>query len=205
MINVRPSALSVPVISGGGASATPPVMASAQSSAQSTAQQPASAQPVAVSSIFSSIWSAITGFVSGVVNWIKGLFGGSSSPTTGGLTAAQQALATQYGLLPTASNITAFQTEVSQYATNGTLGPGSTNTGAITQLQTALSQLGYSVSVTGQYDQATSAAVTQFKVDNGLHQTYQAANGNWAVNEYATPDVASALIAKIKQKLGISN
>ena len=199
MISVRPSALSALALPRAGAAPTPPVLASAPV-ASSAPVQPAQPSQQTVQSVLSSVWSAITGFFSSVVNWFKGLFAGSTA--TGGLSPADQALASQYGLLATSANVAAFKAEVSQYATNGTLGPGSANSGAISQLQAALSQLGYSVPVTGQFDQTTASAVTSFKASNGLHQTYQAADGSWAVNEYATPDVVSAMLSALKQKLG---
>ncbi len=209
MISVRPSALSALALPRDGAAPTPPVLASAPVASPAPVQSAQPAQPAqpaqqTVQSVFSSIWTAVSGFFSSVINWFKGLFSGSSSSSTptSSLSPSDQALASQYGLLATSANVAAFKAEVSQYASNGTLGPGSTNSGAIGQLQAALSQLGYSVPVTGQFDQATAAAVTSFKASNGLHQNYQAADGSWAINEYATPDVVSAMLSALRQKVG---
>ncbi len=98
-------------------------------------------------------------------------------------------LAQQYNLLPTKENVDAFVTEVQGYAAPGpggfqVLGPGSPNTEAIGQIQTALKAWGFPAEVTGQYDAPTQAAVKAFKQANGLHQTYKTPDGNFAVNEY---------------------
>lgn len=98
-------------------------------------------------------------------------------------------IAAQYNLLPTKENVDAFVQEVKSYDLPGpggfqTLGPDSPNTEATTQVQTILKSWGYQVTPNGQYDAATQAAVKQFKIDNGLHQTYKLSNGSFDVNVY---------------------
>ncbi|MBM3269799.1 MAG: peptidoglycan-binding protein [Candidatus Sericytochromatia bacterium] len=136
-----------------------------------------------------------------LVSWIKGLFSGTQN-TGEVLTPEEAALAQRYGLQPSKANIAAFRAEVSQYQANGTLGPGVNNPDAVKQLQLALARLGYQAPASGQYDSATAQAVIRFKMDAGLRQTYRSADGNWAVNEYATPDVVAALIERLRRALG---
>lgn len=134
----------------------------------------------------------VMGFLKTIGSFFVGLFnkifkkGGEQPAPVDDNTAK---LAQQYGLLPTKENVDAFVTEVQGYAAPGpggfqTLGPGSPNTDAIQQIQTALKAWGYPAEVTGQYDAPTQAAVKAFKQANGLRQTYKSADGNFAVNEY---------------------
>ncbi len=155
----------------------------------------------AFSSFLSQAFSALSAMFSKVVSWVKGLFGGTN--VTGEvLTPEETAIATQYKLQATKANVAAFRAEVTTYQSNGTLGPGVSNPDAVNQLQMALARLGYQVAPNGQYDAATAQAVIKFKMDNGLHQSYRSADGNFAVNEYASPDVVAALIEKLKKALG---
>lgn len=154
------------------------------------------------STFLSQAFSALSAMFSKVVSWVKSLFGGSTANTGEVLTPQESAIATQYKLLATKANVAAFTAEVSAYQANGTLGPGVSNPDAVNQLQMALARLGYQVTPGGQYDAATAQAVIKFKMDNGLHQTYRSADGNFAVNEYATPDVVAALIEKLRKALG---
>lgn len=200
---------------------------STQSVAQSAAA-PASSSPtvqpssetMTVANVLTSIWNGLVNVVKSIFHWIGGLFGGQSntssstssttltSPTStgttsasSGLTSQQAAIAQQYQLLPTASNLQAFMAEVQSYQNNGALGPGSTNTTAISDLQKALEKLGYNVSVTGQYDSTTQQAIIQFKENNGLHQSYEAANGTWAINEYADTQTLQLIMSKLQQQV----
>lgn len=172
-----------------------PVVANAPtSSPTSTPASPVQSQGIggifgAIGHFFGAIFGAIGGF-------FHRLFGGGGSSSQ--LTPTEQALATQYNLLATVANVQAFENEQQQYQQLGCLGPGSSNTQAITQLQQGLAQLGYSVSVDGQYDTATQNAVIKFKQDNGLHQSYQLANGTWAVNAWLDPNCYNTLKAKIQ-------
>jgi hypothetical protein len=157
----------------------------------------------AFSTFASKAFSALSAFFTKVVDWLKGLFGAKTDIPTGEvLTPEETAIAQRYSLQPSKANIAAFRTEVSSYAANGTLGPGVNNPDAVKQLQMALARIGYQVQVSGQYDPATVAAVTKFKQDAGLRQTYRASTGNFAVNEYATPDVVAALIERLRRVLG---
>ncbi|MEB3203806.1 MAG: peptidoglycan-binding domain-containing protein [Candidatus Sericytochromatia bacterium] len=118
-------------------------------------------------------------------------------PVTPGATDFQ-AVARQYGLMATAENVQAFLAEVKGYEAEGTLGPGTGKADGVRDLQTALTRLGYAVPVTGQYDGATIQAVISFKRAEGLRQTYKAADGQWAINEYASPVVLQRLIQKLQ-------
>ncbi|MEB3236693.1 MAG: peptidoglycan-binding protein [Candidatus Sericytochromatia bacterium] len=118
-------------------------------------------------------------------------------PATPGATDFQ-AVARQYGLLATAENVQAFLSEVKGYEAEGTLGPGTGKADGVRDLQTALTRLGFPVAVTGQYDGATIQAVISFKRAEGLRQTYKAADGQWAINEYASPVVLQRLIQKLQ-------
>jgi hypothetical protein len=187
------------VNAGGYAAPTAPVAAPSYAG-------PAPAAPAApvssFSNFFSQALSALGQMFSKLVAWVKGLFSGTQTTPVEQLTPDEAALAQRYGLQATRANIAAFRTEVSQYQTNGTLGPGVNNSDAVKQLQLALARLGYSASATGQYDTATAQAVLKFKIDSGIRQTYRSADGNWAVNEYATPEVVAALIQRLRQALG---
>jgi hypothetical protein len=112
------------------------------------------------------------------------------------------AIAAQYRLLNSPENIQAFMAEVRSYQQAGALGPGSTQTQPIKDLQTILARLGFAVSPTGQYDEATSQAVVAYKQKFGLHNSYRAADGGWAVNEYADPAMLDDVARRIETQLG---
>lgn len=99
------------------------------------------------------------------------------------------AVATQYGLQPSQENVSLFLAEVGKYNQGGALGPGQGPERAadIKELQRLLKNVfGYTgVTESGTFDQATAAAVIEYKKRNGLKQTYRAADGNFAINEYA--------------------
>ena len=112
------------------------------------------------------------------------------------------AIAARYRLLNTAENVQAFMAEVRSYQQAGALGPGSTQTQPIKDLQTILARLGFAVSPSGQYDEATSQAVVAYKQKFGLHNSYRAADGGWAVNEYADPAMLDDVARRIETQLG---
>ncbi|MBM3274725.1 MAG: peptidoglycan-binding protein, partial [Candidatus Sericytochromatia bacterium] len=132
------------------------------------------------------IMDVLKGLFSGIVNFFKGiwnkLFGGKKPAEP--LDPDSAAIANTYRLLPTKENVQAFLLEARSYEQNGTIGPGSPDGNAILQVQQALAAWGFGVQANGKYDQATAAAVVQFKMRYGLHQSYRAADGSWAVNEY---------------------
>ncbi len=112
-----------------------------------------------------------------------------------------RAIAAQYGLLDSPENVQAFMAEVRTYQQSGALGPGSTQTQPIQDLQTILARLGFTISATGQYDEATSQAVIAYKQRFGLHSSYRAANGTWAVNEYADPAMLDDLTRRLESQM----
>ncbi len=119
-----------------------------------------------------------------------------TQPATGGVNVA--AIAQQYNLLATAENVQAFLNEVKTYETDGALGPGTTNTSAVKDLQTILAKFGFAIPATGTYDNATAQAVIQFKTQNGIRQSYKAANGQPAVNEYADKQTLEFIMKKLE-------
>ncbi len=183
----------------GGGYAAPAVAAAPTYAAPAQAQ---GAPMQTLSNFFSQAMSALGQMFSKLVAWVKGLFSGTQTVPGETLPADEAALAQRYGLQASRANIAAFRAEVAQYQTNGTLGPGVNNPDAVKQLQLALGRLGYPVQATGQYDQATVQGLIKFKMDAGLHQSYRSADGNFAVNEYATPDVVAALIERLRKALG---
>ena len=118
----------------------------------------------------------------------------SNSPSAPQLSDQQVAsLAKQYSLDPSRANVEAFATELSGLQSNG-LGPDAGDAQGISNLQQALSQLGYSsVKATGKWDDATSNAVMDFKEKHGIHESYKLGNGQWAVNEYVDETTANAI------------
>lgn len=169
-----------------------------QSVAPVAQQTPAVVQPQQVSPMtfdIAGLFEGISKFISKVVSFFKNLFSPKSPDNA--LDADTQAIAQAYNLLPTRENVQAFLAEARSYEQNGTLGPGSPNTQAITELQTVLKEWGYNVTVNGTYDQATGDAVKAFKQAHGLHQTYKMADGSWAVNEY----LDNATLAKMQELL----
>ncbi len=146
-----------------------------------------------------SFFAAIGAFFVGMWNRLTG---GNTSNVPAGLSPAEAAMATQYGLLATRENVQAFLAETQSYTqptAEGfrTLGPGATDTAAVKQVQEALTRLGFPVTATGSYDAATQAAVKTFKAANGLQQSYRLADGRLAVNEYLEPQTFRKMIEKL--------
>lgn len=111
-------------------------------------------------------------------------------PPTAPGTLNWQAIAAQYHLQASEENVNAFLAEVKTYQApdaNGFLvmGPGYPDALQITEVQNALTKVGFPVTATGQWDAATSQAIKSFKSGHGLHQAYKKDDGNWDVNEYA--------------------
>ena len=168
--------------------------ASAQT--DSAPQVTTTATPVAAQSNFmqtaGGIWetvkNAFTSFWDSTVKFVSKLFGKAEA-----ITPETQQTATAYNLLPTNENVQAFLAEVRAYDASGTLGPGTKNTEAVKEVQGALKQLGYSLDVSGNYDEKTCGAIIKFKRDNGVHQNYRFSDGTWAVNEYLDQQTLAVL------------
>ncbi len=107
-----------------------------------------------------------------------------------------ESVATAFGLAAQASNVKSFLAESKTYQTDGTLGPGTTQTAAVSDLQRALSKLGYAASVTGAFDASTRQAVIAYKQANHIHQSYRNADGTWAVNAYVPPGMFDLVVAQ---------
>ena len=205
----------------GGSSATP-----APAAPQQTAQPVAQNQVQPMNQVLSQVFSGLMNALKGLVNWIANLFKQPAAQQPAGQTPVSQppvtqqptqpaqptqptqpsgvdyaTIAQQYNLLATPANVQAFLNEVKTYETDGALGPGSTNTQAVKDLQTVLAQFGFSVPATGVYDNVTAQAVIAFKTQNGLRQTYQAANGQFAVNEYADKQTLELIMKKLEAKM----
>lgn len=119
----------------------------------------------------------------------------SPQPETSGPTQAEiQAIATERHLLPTAQNVAAFETEIATYS--HAVGPDSQGTD-VARVQSLLARLGYGVSPTGQFDDATANAVMAFKQRAGIHQTYRMPNGEFAINEYVDPTTELRMRAQL--------
>ncbi len=131
---------------------------------------------------------------SGVFEALKALFSGIAAAFSRAFRVLSmgdwRATAQRYGLQADLDNVWNFREEIKGYGCNGTLGPSLPGqTGQLYQLQQGLVRMGYLSYATGYFDDATAQAIILFKRMRGLHQNYKAADGNWAVNEYATPDV----------------
>lgn len=113
------------------------------------------------------------------------------------LTQWYRAIAVAYDLYPTAENVDAFLAEVRMYETNGTLGPGTAQAPAVRDLQRALNRFGYTLPVSGDFDEATGKAVIAYKRYHGIHQTYRNSDGTWAINEYIDPTTFNAMMAQL--------
>jgi N-acetyl-anhydromuramyl-L-alanine amidase AmpD len=175
------------------------VRAGGAQTAAPVAQPAILAQPQTVAPMsfdVAGLFDGVKKFFSGILNFFKNLFTPKAPTST--LDPDTQAIAQAYNLLPTKENVTAFLNEARSYEQNGTIGPGSPNAQAITDLQGVLKEWGFNVTVNGSFDNATSEAVKAFKVANGLHQTYKMADGNWAVNEY----LDNATLAKMQELFG---
>ncbi|MDB5097142.1 MAG: hypothetical protein JWM80_1563, partial [Cyanobacteria bacterium RYN_339] len=116
----------------------------------------------------------------------------------GELSGQDAAIAQQQGIAPTKANFQAFMTEAQAIEQQQALGPGSTDTASITELQNLLKQWGYPVTPNGQFDQATIAAVLKFKTDNGLFASYRMANGQRGVHPFIDQATKQAMIAKLQ-------
>lgn len=114
---------------------------------------------------------------------------GATSPE---LTPKGRALAEQQGLEATVPNVKAYLGEIRGYGTDGSLGPGSESK-AVLHLQDQLARQGFSLAATGDYDEQTILAVTTFKINHDLHQSYKDKNGLWVINEIADRQTRAAL------------
>jgi hypothetical protein len=113
------------------------------------------------------------------------------------LTAEELAMCQQQGILATPENFKAFITEAQALESVNALGPGSTQTESITELQQLLAGWGYAVAATGQFDQATVDAVTKFKKDNGVAATYKMADGTPGVHPFVDEATKAAMIKRL--------
>ncbi|MEB3223893.1 MAG: peptidoglycan-binding domain-containing protein [Candidatus Sericytochromatia bacterium] len=120
------------------------------------------------------------------------------TPGTPDLTADEQALAQQHGLLPTRANMTAFLQEAQALEAADALGPGSSQADMVMELQQLLAAWGHAVTPSGQWDEATTQAVTTFKRDNGLVASYKAADGQPAVHPFIDAATKQAMIRKLE-------
>ncbi|MBM3259923.1 MAG: hypothetical protein FJY99_09275 [Candidatus Sericytochromatia bacterium] len=195
----RPMVFRAQVAAGG--TPTPPVVAPVAAPALPAPQAPAAAGGtiVVLQGFFAKAMEVAGNMFRGIVNFVKRLFGQPVDDAATTLTPQDRALANQYQLQPSKANLDAFRAEVGTYAGSGTLGPGTGNADAVLQLRAALGRLGYQVSASGGYDEPLGIAVQRFKMDNNLHQTYRAANGQFAINEYATPEVLAVILQKLQK------
>jgi N-acetyl-anhydromuramyl-L-alanine amidase AmpD len=123
---------------------------------------------------------------------------GTQYQSTTPLTAEELAMCQQQGILATPENFKAFITEAQALEGANALGPGSTQTESITELQQLLGGWGYAVTATGQFDQATIDAVTKFKKDNGIAASYKMADGTPGVHPFVDEATKAAMIKKLE-------
>jgi peptidoglycan hydrolase-like protein with peptidoglycan-binding domain len=114
------------------------------------------------------------------------------------LAGEELAIAQQQGLLATRENFDAFMKEAQALEAVNALGPGSTQTESISELQQLLAGWGYAVAATGQFDQATIDAVTKFKKDNGVAATYKLADGTPGVHPFVDEATKAAMIKRLE-------
>ncbi|HBN07179.1 MAG TPA: hypothetical protein DD435_00550, partial [Cyanobacteria bacterium UBA8530] len=143
------------------------------------------------------IWDGIAGFFKRTFQLVRNFIGNRLAEPKP-LDQENAAIAQAYCLLPSNENVQAFLDEVQSYEKQGAIGPGAP-TDSVKSLQDSLKQLGYNILVNGNFDQATTSAVLDFKSRNGIHQNYVMADGKVAVNEYAD----SATLKLLQQKLVI--
>jgi hypothetical protein len=120
------------------------------------------------------------------------------APAPGDLSAAEQQIAQQQGIQATRANFDAFMNEAKALEAENALGPGSTDGASITELQQLLAGFGYNVQQNGQFDDATVAAVLQFKKDAGLKASYVMADGSPAYHPFIDAATKQAMIAKLQ-------
>ncbi|MDB5098708.1 MAG: hypothetical protein JWM80_3129, partial [Cyanobacteria bacterium RYN_339] len=109
-----------------------------------------------------------------------------------------QKLAQQQGILATRENYDAFMKEAQALEATKALGPGSADPASITELQNLLKQWGYAVTPNGQFDQATVAAVLQFKKASNLPASYKMADGTQGYHPFIDQATKQAMIAKLQ-------
>jgi hypothetical protein len=102
------------------------------------------------------------------------------------ITAEEQQVCTQAGILATKENLTKFLAQAQAIeASADVIGPGLRDTrDTVNELQQVLKQFGYAVNVTGTFDQATVAAVLKFKKDNGVSYDYLMADNTPGVHPF---------------------
>jgi hypothetical protein len=115
-----------------------------------------------------------------------------------GLTSDQAAVCQQQGISATLTNYLAFMSEAETIQNENDLGPGSTDTQSVTQLQQMLSSWGYSCPTTGQFDQTTIDAVLKFKQDNDLYSSYKMADGTSGLNPFINASTKVTMINKLQ-------
>lgn len=122
-----------------------------------------------------------------------------AQPAGTALNAEESALATQFGILATKANFDAFMAEAAKLETEANVVGPKLNEApeAVTELQTILAQWGYAVTVNGQFDAATVAAVNKFKQDNGITYNFQMADGTAGVHPYIDGRTKEAMIKKL--------
>jgi hypothetical protein len=112
-----------------------------------TAGAPLSAQ-ASVAEVLKTLWA-------NTVNFFKGLFnrGSASAPVPQAPVNPVGSIAAQYGLLATPENVAAFQSVLGRVQSEpGVMGPGNSHVDANRELQAVLTQFGFPVPMTGQFD-----------------------------------------------------
>jgi hypothetical protein len=122
----------------------------------------------------------------------------AASTPVSGLTSDEAAVCQQQGISATLTNYLAFMSEAETIQNENDLGPGSTDTPSITQLQQMLSSWGYACTATGQFDQTTINAVLKFKQDNDLYSSYKMTDGASGLNPFINASTKVTMINKLQ-------
>lgn len=163
--------------------------------AQTQQQQPKDIGAYTLREVWQGFANFVTNAFKAVFNFIAGFFRPSQPET---LDPDSLAIAQAYNLYPSKENVQAFLNEAQSYEKNGAVGPGAPAE-SVKVLQEGLKKLGYNVNATGEFDQATTAAVIDFKKRVGVHQNYKLADGSFAVNEFADQATLQALQQALEQ------
>ncbi|MEB3285334.1 MAG: peptidoglycan-binding protein [Candidatus Sericytochromatia bacterium] len=157
------------------------------------------------------VMGALGRVIQNVIDFFKRLFKsnasaptlpGSTAPATPvnpatGLSQNELMVAQQNGIQANRDNFNLFMQEAQALESSQALGPGSTNSDAIRELQQVLQSWGYAVTPSGQWDGATTEAVLAFKRSNGLGASYRMADGTPGVHPFIDERTKQAMVNKL--------
>lgn len=123
------------------------------------------------------------------------------APTTTTTPAADTtALATQFHLAPDAANVAAYQAAAAETLGKGAIGPGNAPSDAVSELQQLLSQWGFQVQATGQFDQPTIDALLTYKVQHNLvDNRFKMSDGTPGVLPFVDQATQNVMLQQLNQ------